>query len=230
MYRLTTDNPTDNIEASLNLFYVRDGDAFIRGGGDAPDYADISVNDFIRKAARTICPDMLLPESAEEISFAMAEYLFDGYEEPSGLIALLYTAAWSYAELRERLKAYEDTGLEPEAVETVKLALCAKHMVDLETLNNTPISRIVELAEADKDGRMVVLPCKVGDTVYFALLGRIIEKQVFSIVTFSNSTRIYCGGTSEYFRPEGIGKTVFLTREEAEKALRGMEGKKDGKT
>ena len=61
----------------------------------------------------------------------------------------------------ERLAAYEDTGLEPEAVETVKLALCAKHMVDLETLNNTPISRLVELAEADKDGRVVVLPCKV---------------------------------------------------------------------
>ena len=128
----------------------------------------------------------------------------------------------------ERLAAYEDTGLEPEAVETVKIALCAKHMVDLETLNNTPISRLVELAEADKDGRVVVLPCKVGDTVYFALLGRIIEKQVFSIVSFSNSTRIYCGGTSEYFRPEDIGKTFFLAREEAEKALQEMEGKKDG--
>ena len=66
-------------------------------------------------------------------------------------------------DLYGRLKAYEDTGLEPEAVETVKLALCAKHMVDLETLNNTPISRLVELAEADKDGRVVVLPCKVGE-------------------------------------------------------------------
>lgn len=61
-------------------------------------------------------------------------------------------------DLYGRLKAYEDTGLEPEAVETVKLALAAKHMVDLETLNNTPISRLVELAEADKDGRVVVLP------------------------------------------------------------------------
>ena len=70
-------------------------------------------------------------------------------------------------DLYGRLKAYEDTGLEPEAVETVKLALAAKHMVDLETLNNTPISRLVELAEADKDGRVVVLPCKVGDTVWF---------------------------------------------------------------
>ena len=86
-------------------------------------------------------------------------------------------------------------------------------------------SRIRELAEADKDGRCIVLPCKVGDTVYFALIGRIIEKQVFSIVSFSNSTRIYCGGTSEYFRPEDIGKTFFLTREEAEKALEAM---KDG--
>lgn len=47
-----------------------------------------------------------------------------------------------------RLKAYED-------------------MVDLETLNNTPISRLVELAEADKDGRVLILPCKVGDTVWF---------------------------------------------------------------
>ena len=60
-------------------------------------------------------------------------------------------------DLYGRLKAYEDTGIEPEAVETVKLALAAKHMVDLETLNNTPISRLVELAEADKDGRVVVL-------------------------------------------------------------------------
>ena len=66
-------------------------------------------------------------------------------------------------DLYGRLKAYEDTGLEPEAVETVKLALCAKHMVDLETLNNTPISRLVELAEADKDGRCIILPCKVGE-------------------------------------------------------------------
>ena len=231
MYRLTTDNPTDNIEASLNLFYVRDGDAFIRGGGDAPDYADISVTDFIRKAARTICPDMLLPESAEEISFAMAEYLFDGYEEPSGLIALLYTAAWSYAELRERLKAYEDTGLEPEAVETVNLALCAKHMVDLETLNNTPISRIVELAEADKDGRVVVLPCKVGDTVWRIIRDgepHITRDEVRDMYFADDMTLCVelVGGRVTF--TEKFGKTVFLSRAEAERDLQEMEGKKDG--
>ena len=74
-----------------------------------------------------------------------------------------YDGSCTQKQVWQRLKAYEDTGLEPEAVETVKLALAAKHMVDLETLNNTPISRLVELAEADKDGRVVVLPCKVGE-------------------------------------------------------------------
>lgn len=126
----------------------------------------------------------------------------------------------------ERLAAYEDTGLTPEEV---KAPFTEDTMINLaaQAMGVEP-SRLRELAEADKDGRLVMLPCKVGDTVYFALIGRIIEKQVFSIVSFSNSTRIYCGGTSEYFRPEGIGKTVFLTREEAEKALQEMEGKKDG--
>ena len=126
----------------------------------------------------------------------------------------------------ERLAAYEDTGLTPEEI---KAPFTDDTMINLaaQALGVEP-SRLRELAEADKDGRVVVLPCKVGDTVYFALLGRIIEKQVFSIVSFSNSTRIYCGGTSEYFRPEDIGKTFFLTREEAERAMQGMEGKKDG--
>lgn len=126
----------------------------------------------------------------------------------------------------DRLAAYEDTGLTPEEI---KAPLTEDTIINLaaQALGVEP-SRLRELAVADKDGRVVVLPCKVGDTVYFALLGRIIEKQVFSIVSFSNSTRIYCGGTSEYFRPEDIGKTFFLAREEAEKALAKMEGKKDG--
>lgn len=127
----------------------------------------------------------------------------------------------------ERLAPYEDTGLMPEEVlpkdKADEIALKLMRLADLESLCS--YDHLRELAEADKEGRLVMLPCKVGDTVYFALLGRIIEKQVFSIVSFSNSTRIYCGGTSEYFRPEDIGKTVFLSRAEAEKALQEMEGK-----
>ena len=125
----------------------------------------------------------------------------------------------------DRLAAYEDTGLSPEKVSWMK------EVVEAAFDNDTSrIERAHNLHVADKEGRVIVLPCKVGDTVYFALLGRIIEKQVFSIVSFSKSTRIYCGGTSEYFRPEDIGKTFFLTREEAEREIQEMEGKKDGKT
>ena len=122
-------------------------------------------------------------------------------------------------EIMGHLAAYENTELTPEEVSAL-----VKGWSDLCTIVGEcgGISRVRGLAEADKDGRLVVLPCEVGDTVYFALLGRIIEKQVFSIVSFSDSTRIYCGGTSEYFRPEDIGKTFFLTREEAEKALEAM--------
>lgn len=134
------------------------------------------------------------------------------------------TALYCRNRLKDRLAAYEDRECAPEEVlpkdKADEIALKLMRLADLESLCS--YTRLRELAEADKDGRLVVLPCKVGDTVYFALLGRIIEKQVFSIVSFSNSTRIYCGGTSEYFRTEDIGKTFFLTREEAEKALEAM--------
>lgn len=132
------------------------------------------------------------------------------------------------------LREYLDTGLEPEAVETVKLALAAKHMVDLETLNNTPISRLVELAEADKDGRCVVLPCKVGQRV-FALMDmdkHISECEVKQIgmgneIGFIGLEPIGARGREYGVALNGFGKTVFLTREEAEKALEERAGKKD---
>lgn len=219
MKRLTTNCPDNNLDAALNLFYIKDFETWVRGGGDGPDYPDIRLYDFIRKAAKILLPDLDFPTDDDGVDYAMGELLLDGPDEPTGLLALLYTAAWSYAELRGRLMQYEDTGLEP--------AMCANY----KTFENEAISkgvtfkRIVALMEADRAGRLVVLPCKVGDTVYFALLGRIIEKQVFSIVSFSNSIRIYCDGTSEYFRPEDIGKTFFLTHEQAEKALEAM---KDG--
>lgn len=137
-------------------------------------------------------------------------------------------------DLYGRLKAYEDTGIEPEAVETVKIALAAKHMVDLETLNNTPISRLVELAEADKDGRVVVLPCKVGQRV-FVLMDmdkHISECEVKRIgmgneIGFIGLEPIGARGREYGVALNGFGKTVFLTREEAEKALEEREGKKD---
>ena len=61
-----------------------------------------------------------------------------------------------------RLKAYEDTGLEPEKVlpkdKADEIALKLMRLADLESLCS--YTRLRELAETDKDGRVVALPCK----------------------------------------------------------------------
>lgn len=96
-------------------------------------------------------------------------------------------------------------------------------------------SRLRELAEADKDGRCVVLPCKVGQRV-FALMDmdkHISECEVTQIgmgngIGFIGLEPIGARGRKYGVALNGFGKTVFLTREEAEKALEEREGKKDG--
>ncbi|MCI6096571.1 MAG: hypothetical protein MR697_07780 [Clostridiales bacterium] len=92
-------------------------------------------------------------------------------------------------------------------------------------------SRLRELAEADKDGRCVVLPCKVGDTVWRIVRDgepHITRDEVRDMYFADDMTLCVelVGGRVTF--TEKFGKTVFLSREEAEKALREMEGKKDG--
>ena len=154
MKRLTTNCPDNNLDAALNLFYIKDFETWVRGGGDGPDYPDIRLYDFIRKAAKILLPDLDFPMDDDGVDYAMGELLLDGPDEPTGLLALLYTAAWSYAELRGRLMQYEDTGLEP--------AMCANYKTfeDEAISKGVPFKRIVELMEADKAGRLVVLPVR----------------------------------------------------------------------
>ena len=68
-----------------------------------------------------------------------------------------------------RLKAYEDRGCEPEEVlpkdKADEIALKLMRLADLESLCS--YDRLREFAEASKDGRVVVLPCRVGDKVWF---------------------------------------------------------------
>lgn len=65
-----------------------------------------------------------------------------------------------------RLAKYEDIGLTPEEVSTVKLALMGKCVAEIKEFEGIPINRLCELAEADKDGRLDVLPCQVDDIVF----------------------------------------------------------------
>lgn len=88
------------------------------------------------------------------------------------------------------------------------------------------LERLEKLAEADKDGRVVVLPCKVGDTLFRVFAGEILEHKVGNMRylaiqgRWDIDTTPFCS-----YVESSIGKTIFLTREEAKAAL---EAKRDG--
>ena len=63
------------------------------------------------------------------------------------------------------LRQYLDTGLYPESVEALKLSMMGKAISEITEFNGLPIDRLRELAEADKDGRVVVLPNKPSSTI-----------------------------------------------------------------
>ena len=121
----------------------------------------------------------------------------------------------------ERLADYEDSMLTPELVqETAELAIW---------VHDNGLEKIKEWIKADKDGRLVVLPCNVGDVVY----GFHGEKTILPMVAkwIETNTDGWCIAVQyapmapNFYRFSDFDKTVFLTREEAEKALQEMEGK-----
>ena len=126
-------------------------------------------------------------------------------------------AAWS------RLAAYEDKELEPEEITAMQHTLDEYHKVA------DPLLRV------QADGRLVALPCKVGDTLWVTSnpwTGKLLKKPLDACV---NGMKMYShglyvnllfdtrkiNGTRDY-EINHIGKTVFLTREEAEAALEAM--------
>ena len=100
-----------------------------------------------------------------------------------------------------RLAEYEDSGLSPDEVQ--------------------------ELAKAKADGRLYNLPLKPGDTIYRP--EALQYCWVIAIVEIYEDGIVFIDDSDNIFRPDDIGKTVFLTREAAEKAIggeteRGKEG------
>ena len=129
-----------------------------------------------------------------------------------------------YISAANRLAAYEDKWLMPEEVGALQ-----KDWSDLGTTIGEcgGLARVKELAEADKDGRVVVLPCKVGDTVWVTrnpwtgkLLKKPIDAYANGMKKFSHGLYVNLlfdtrkiNGTRDY-EINHIGKTIFLTREE----------------
>ena len=92
------------------------------------------------------------------------------------------------------------------------------------------LDRLRELVEADREGRCVVLPCKVGDTIYDISLAEIKESKVISISFIASKSTYHVSICAENYRHAitldieigDFGKTVFLTRKEAEAVLEEM--------
>lgn len=135
-----------------------------------------------------------------------------------------------YISAAHRLAAYEDTELTPAEVSAL-----VKDWSDLCTTIGEcgGIDRLRELAEADKDGRVVVLPVKpvltpiLSSMLYIIEDGEIYEDALYeAVVGMSESGKanvVYTTLSDQMiFEQADIGKTVFLTHEEAEKTLEAM--------
>lgn len=133
-----------------------------------------------------------------------------------------------YRRNREDLRAYKATGLTPEQCENAKVIIEAAFSDD-----TSKAERIRELLKADKDGRLVVLPVKpvltpiLSSMLYIIEDGDIYEDALYeAIVGMSENGEmnvVYTTLSDQItFEQADIGKTVFLTREEAEKALEAM--------
>lgn len=115
--------------------------------------------------------------------------------------------------LKNRVGAYENTGLEPEEIKRVldaygrEMTLRTESAQRLEIIKDITAARLRELAQADKEGRCVVLPCKIGIPIYYW-----VDKGTKYQTLFTKPFRVSDA--------ERIGEKYFLTREDAEAALR----------
>lgn len=125
----------------------------------------------------------------------------------------------------DRLAAYENTGMEPE---DFKRAFTEDALLKLtgQLLGVTP-DRLRELAQADREGLCGIPPVKLRQKIFRVFNGKVYEEIVCS-ATWEPFTprprwKVWVMGSGlPYYWGDVFGKTVFLTREEAERTLEGV--------
>ena len=116
----------------------------------------------------------------------------------------------NWAAALEKLAAYEDTGLDPEEIEKANNVMVSAFNLAVNSGTDMLVGRLKEIIRAEAEGRLLVLPCRVGDVVY--ITGS--KYRAGRDETWVNT------GKFRFSDLEKLGKSVFLTREEAEAALR----------
>lgn len=199
MERLTSNKKVSDmsmIELAHNSCYVDN-----KRNARYRDYnLDIDSRELVRNLVKDICDEDLTDLSDEEFDEYMSSMLSVGIDSTMGLLALFYRNLWAMSDLRERLKEYEDL---------------------------------------EEQGRLIKLPCMVGDIVWDNDYGR---PCVYTITAFSfgecegyidepvatkevvfyyaNSSGSIIGSFAE----SEIGKSVFLSKSEAEAKLKELRG------
>ena len=186
MERLTSNKPADSmpmIELAHNSCYVDENNT-----ARYRDYnLDIDCRELARNLINDMCDEDLSYMSDENFDEYMAEMLSVEIDSQIGLLAIFYRNLWAMAELREKLKEYEDL---------------------------------------EEQGMLIKLPCKVGDTAY-EITGATTHGYDWKYLTYEKA---YVHGTVfNLGRLYDIGKTVFLTKSEAEAKLKELRGDINGK-
>ena len=234
MERLTTNKDVSEMgmyELAHNCCYCKDGVARYRDFEN-----DIDARELTRHLLKNYADGDDAFVDDDDFDEEMLELLMYGTSTIEGLIALFYRNMWAMADLRERLKEYEDSEDRLNGISVKQVIHGFIKTIENQTCEGYEHGRILTNAETDKwneykqleeQGLLLRLPCKVGASVY--MVGQ------------------DCGGDALYCRRgdcegcpdlyefveenkfeaymcDDIGKTVFLTQEEAEQKLKEMEG------
>ena len=168
-------------------------------------------------------------KEAPEGDETMESNVLKAVEEISGYTPDEMIAMYNdYGRMAKEWEAYASAGLSPE--------VCAEYrkFEDEVVASGMTFGEVVELMHKKQDGRLVVLPCKVGDIVYVitqVFNGNKIERAIGSrkidSIGGNALNPVWVVSLQPYelhFFPSEFGKTVFLARDEAEKTL----GKEQG--
>ncbi len=250
MERLTTDKPV----SKMGMYEIAHNSCYV-GEDGAARYRDFETD----IDARAFAKNLLLasgyddfPSNDDSFDEELLENLmYDPFTDDRGLIALVYRNLWAMADLRERLKQYEDL---EEQLEKVYgkcdglLKKCIEYLVKHEgaeigqpyksrLLTDEDVEKWYSYKDAEEQGLLVKLPCKVGDTIY--RINQYAKEKVKSMrilqirygESYSGNTFLRIDAINDEdmgefcYLKNDIGKRVFLTKEEAEAALEKMNSK-----
>ena len=85
------------------------------------------------------------------------------------------------------------------------------------------LEKLADYEDLEEQGRLIKLHCKVGDTVY-VIVGKNISVQKIQRATIDSEMKIEFCTKRRGFALFDIGKTVFLTKSEAEAKLKELRG------